>query len=217
MRAGSRRREPWAREGSGFTLLFAPEDGSSMDIIRAGSHPSGKGPAEYFTGTVRIDPLNAPPEPARVSMALVTFEPGARTAWHTPARADAHRHRRMRPGAARGWPDRGNPPWRRCVVPTRGEALARGRAGHGNEPHSHPGKAERLAGGLDGARPRSATRSPRTAGSPKDGRRLGRQGRPRPDISASSISPSQLPARRPEGRSRASPWRLPVACCRTAD
>jgi len=54
-----------------------------MDIIRAGSHPSGKGPAEYFTGTVRIDPLNAPPEPARVSMALVTFEPGARTAWHT--------------------------------------------------------------------------------------------------------------------------------------
>jgi len=54
-----------------------------MDIIRAGSRQSGKGPAEYFTGTVRIDPLNAPPEPARVSMALVTFEPGARTAWHT--------------------------------------------------------------------------------------------------------------------------------------
>jgi quercetin dioxygenase-like cupin family protein len=54
-----------------------------MDIIRAGSQPSGKGPAEYFTGTVRIDPLHAPPEPARVSMALVTFEPGARTAWHT--------------------------------------------------------------------------------------------------------------------------------------
>ena len=44
-----------------------------MDIIRAGSQPSGKGPADYFTGTVRIDPLNAPPEPARVSMALVTF------------------------------------------------------------------------------------------------------------------------------------------------
>jgi quercetin dioxygenase-like cupin family protein len=55
----------------------------SMDIIRAGSQRSGKGPAEYFTGTVRIDPLNEPPEPARVSMALVTFEPGARTAWHT--------------------------------------------------------------------------------------------------------------------------------------
>jgi len=54
-----------------------------MEIKRSGSQPSGKGPAEYFTGTVRIDPLNSPPEPARVVMALVTFEPGARTAWHT--------------------------------------------------------------------------------------------------------------------------------------
>jgi quercetin dioxygenase-like cupin family protein len=54
-----------------------------MKIQRIGSKPSVKGPADYFTGTVRIDPLNEPPEPARVSMALVTFEPGARTAWHT--------------------------------------------------------------------------------------------------------------------------------------
>jgi len=54
-----------------------------MEIKRSGSQPSGKGPAAYFTGTVRIDPLNEPAEPARVSMALVTFEPGARTAWHT--------------------------------------------------------------------------------------------------------------------------------------
>src|SRR3984885_8709746 len=54
-----------------------------MEIKRSGSQPSGKGPAEYFTGTVRIDPLNSAPAPARVAMALVTFEPGARTAWHT--------------------------------------------------------------------------------------------------------------------------------------
>lgn len=54
-----------------------------MEIKRSGSQPSGKGPAEYFTGTVRIDPLFSPPDPARVAMALVTFEPGARTAWHT--------------------------------------------------------------------------------------------------------------------------------------
>jgi quercetin dioxygenase-like cupin family protein len=54
-----------------------------MEIKRAGTQPSGRGPAEYFTGTVRIDPLNTAPDPARVSMALVTFEPGARTAWHT--------------------------------------------------------------------------------------------------------------------------------------
>ena len=44
---------------------------------------SGKGPAEYFTGTVRIDPLFEAPDPARVAGASVTFEPGARTAWHT--------------------------------------------------------------------------------------------------------------------------------------
>src|ERR1700740_2635606 len=55
-----------------------------MEIKRIGSQPSGKGPAEYFTGTVRIDPLNSPPEPGRVAMALVTFEPGARTACNTP-------------------------------------------------------------------------------------------------------------------------------------
>ena len=54
-----------------------------MEIKRSGSQPSGRGPAEYFTGTVRVDPLFSPPEPARVAMALVTFEPGARTAWHT--------------------------------------------------------------------------------------------------------------------------------------
>ena len=54
-----------------------------MEIKRNGSRPSGKGPADYFTGTVRIDPLFNAPEPARAGGATVTFEPGARTAWHT--------------------------------------------------------------------------------------------------------------------------------------
>jgi quercetin dioxygenase-like cupin family protein len=54
-----------------------------MEIRRSGSQPSGKGPAEWFTGAVRVDPLFSPPDPARVAAALVTFEPGARTAWHT--------------------------------------------------------------------------------------------------------------------------------------
>ena len=54
-----------------------------MDIKRAGSQPSAKGSADYFTGTVRIDPLFQAPSPARVVGASVTFEPGARTAWHT--------------------------------------------------------------------------------------------------------------------------------------
>ena len=54
-----------------------------MDIKRNGSQPSGKGPAEWFTGTVRIEPLHQAPAPARVSISNVTFEPGARTAWHS--------------------------------------------------------------------------------------------------------------------------------------
>ncbi|MEJ5142669.1 (R)-mandelonitrile lyase [Gluconobacter albidus] len=54
-----------------------------MEITRIGSQPSVKGPSDWFTGTVRIDPLFNPPEPAKVTTALVTFEPGARTAWHT--------------------------------------------------------------------------------------------------------------------------------------
>ena len=54
-----------------------------MDIKRIGLQPSGKAPADYFTGTVRIDPLFQAPDPARVRGASVTFEPGARTAWHT--------------------------------------------------------------------------------------------------------------------------------------
>jgi quercetin dioxygenase-like cupin family protein len=54
-----------------------------VEIKRVGSRPSGKGSSDYFTGAVRIDPLNQPVEPARAGCALVTFEPGARTAWHT--------------------------------------------------------------------------------------------------------------------------------------
>ena len=54
-----------------------------MEIKRSGSQPSTQGSAEYFTGTVRIDPLFQPKEPARTLGASVTFEPGARTAWHT--------------------------------------------------------------------------------------------------------------------------------------
>ncbi|WP_407572655.1 cupin domain-containing protein [Deinococcus altitudinis] len=54
-----------------------------MNIRRVGSQPSQKGPAEWFTGTVRIDPLFSASEPARAAGNAVTFEPGARTAWHT--------------------------------------------------------------------------------------------------------------------------------------
>ena len=54
-----------------------------MEIKRIGTEPSVKGPSDWFTGTVRLDKLVEAPEPARVVAASVTFEPGARTAWHT--------------------------------------------------------------------------------------------------------------------------------------
>src|SRR5947207_15786748 len=54
----------------------------SMEIKRSGSQPSTKGPADWFTGSVRIEPLFEAPDPARVRGASVTFELGARTAWH---------------------------------------------------------------------------------------------------------------------------------------
>jgi quercetin dioxygenase-like cupin family protein len=54
-----------------------------MEITRVGSQPSGKGPADWFTGEVRVDPLFQSNESRRAAAAIVTFEPGARTAWHT--------------------------------------------------------------------------------------------------------------------------------------
>src|SRR5436190_5387322 len=67
-------------------LLWCGENGErdfAMEVTRAGSQPSAKGPGDWFTGTVRIDPLFQAPGPARAAGAAVTFEPGARTAWHT--------------------------------------------------------------------------------------------------------------------------------------
>jgi quercetin dioxygenase-like cupin family protein len=70
--------------GSDATLTIPTKSRrATMEIKRNGSQPSSKGPAEYFTGTVRRDPLFEAPEPARARGASVTFEPGARTAWHT--------------------------------------------------------------------------------------------------------------------------------------
>jgi len=74
---------------NGYTSLIAvttqmeSKKGIKMDIKRSGSQPSTKGPVEYFTGIVRIDPLFQANDPARAVGASVTFEPAARTAWHT--------------------------------------------------------------------------------------------------------------------------------------
>jgi quercetin dioxygenase-like cupin family protein len=69
----------------GKRITFTTNNGriTRMEIKKIGSQPSGKGPADWFTGTVRIDPLFPAPAPARGVGASVTFEPGARTAWHT--------------------------------------------------------------------------------------------------------------------------------------
>jgi quercetin dioxygenase-like cupin family protein len=66
-----------------FAASTQKETKMDIDIKRNGSRPSQKGPEDWFTGTVRVDPLFQAPEPARASGAYVTFEPGARTAWHT--------------------------------------------------------------------------------------------------------------------------------------
>ena len=77
-----------------------------MQIARSGSRPSAKGPADYFSGAVRVDPLFQSGDPARVSGGHVTFEPGvAQRVAHASAWSDAHRHIWARMGAGRGWTD----------------------------------------------------------------------------------------------------------------
>src|SRR5690348_7798895 len=61
----------------------ADAEPSALTVTRSGSYPSAKGPSEYFTGTVRVDRVFNATEPSRTSAGSVTFEPGARSAWHT--------------------------------------------------------------------------------------------------------------------------------------
>src|SRR6266545_461493 len=72
-----------AVSGSAAPSAASSQDSQTIKITRSGSQPSSKGPAEYFTGSVRVDPLFTANDPSRTSGARVTFEPGARTAWHT--------------------------------------------------------------------------------------------------------------------------------------
>jgi quercetin dioxygenase-like cupin family protein len=68
--------------GQGRSVASPIADAQTIKITRAGSEPSRSGPAENFTGSVRVDYLFQPNEPSRTSGAFVTFEPAARTAWH---------------------------------------------------------------------------------------------------------------------------------------
>ena len=96
-----------------------------MDIKRSGSQPSGKGPAEYFTGAVRVDPLFEAPEPAAGRGASVTFEPGARTAWHTHPLGQTLIVTAAAVVAQRGAAQSRKSARRRGLVPAGREALAR--------------------------------------------------------------------------------------------
>ena len=122
-----------------------------MEIKRVGSQPSAKGPSEWFTGTVRIDPLFQAPDPALVQGASVTFEPGARTAWHTHPLGQT-----LIVTAGCGWAQRGGGPIEEIrpgdvVWFPPGE-----KHWHGATPttahdaHRHSGKARRQGGRLDG-------------------------------------------------------------------
>ena len=114
----------------------------TMEIKRSGSQPSGKGPADYFTGTVRIDPLFRGARPgtrARRQRHVRARRPHGLA--HASARPDADRHGRLRLGAALGRPGRGNPARRRGLVSARREALAWRGADHGDDAHRHSGSA----------------------------------------------------------------------------
>ena len=128
-----------------------------MDIKRIGSQPSRKGPAEYFTGTVRIDDLIEAIAPARVRAASVTFEPGARTAWHTHplgqtlivtagcgwAQRWGGPREEIRPGDVVWFPP-GEKHWHGATPTTAHDA------------HRHSGTTRRQSGRVDGAGERRA-------------------------------------------------------------
>jgi quercetin dioxygenase-like cupin family protein len=81
--ASAQANQAGATSGSGAAPAASVQDAPTITIARSGSQPSSKGSAEYFTGSVRIDPLFQAKDPSRTSGAYVTFEPGARAAWHT--------------------------------------------------------------------------------------------------------------------------------------
>ena len=81
--ASAQTNQPRPASGSGAPPVASSEGLQTISIMRSGSQPSAKGSVEYFTGVVRIDSRFQRSDPARVGGGIVTFEPGARTAWHT--------------------------------------------------------------------------------------------------------------------------------------
>ncbi len=124
----------------------------AITVTRAGSQPSTAGTAANFTGSVRVDDRFKGSGEARISGATVTFEPGARTAWHThPLGQNSYRQARPRPSAARRWSGRGNATWRYRLDPAGREALAWREPLGRNEPYRLLRSARRQDRRMDGA------------------------------------------------------------------
>ena len=122
-----------------------------MEVFKGGARPTRRAPKEYFTGTVWQDPIIEAPEPARLRSSRVTFEPGARTAWHTHPFGQTL-YVVAGAGRAQSWggPVRGDSSGRRRLVRARREALARCRTDDHDGPCRHAGgegrKIRRVAG-----------------------------------------------------------------------
>ena len=120
---------------------------SRMQVSRGAELRTVEGPADHFTGKVTITGQFQRPAPSRVGGAIVRFEPGARTAWHTHPLGQT-----LIVTEGTGWTraDPRIPRRRRAVVPARAQALARRRPAPDDDPHRHPGIDQRLARDLDG-------------------------------------------------------------------
>src|SRR5713101_6495277 len=131
--------------------LHADDGAQTITVTRVGSQPSNKGPAQFFTGSVRVDPLFAANAPSRTSGGLVTFEPGARSAWHTHPVGQI-----LIVTAGKGLVQR----WGSPVEEIRPGDVVRIPPGvkHWDEPHCHPRSSRRQERGLDGASERRAIR-----------------------------------------------------------
>jgi hypothetical protein len=133
----------------GAPAASAADSAHAVVIQRAGSQPSARGPETNFTGSVRVDGRFEASSPARVGGATVTFERPHGLA-HAPARSDPDCYCWGRPGPALGRASSGDPAGRRGLDPTWREALARGHADIGHDPHRHLRTARRQGRGLDG-------------------------------------------------------------------
>ncbi len=132
-------------------------------ISRAPGRRAGRQP-EYFTGTVLQDPIIATEAPARLASTRVSFEPGARTAWHShPLGQTLYVHLRVSARAGQGRAGPGNPPGRRGLDSAGREALARRVADQRHDSHRHAGSARRQLRDLDGEWSRTPSTPRRSA------------------------------------------------------